>query len=108
VPAVSGEESRQPAFYHHCDELDDALSKYKEAVRLDLFHSRALLQTSPRQSWAWAWSGFPGEISEPHFEQARASRTPPSLQKLAATHENVGQYRAAIARLSPLTARRRS
>jgi hypothetical protein len=65
-------------------------------------------QTSPRQSWAWAWSGFPGEISEPHFEQARASRTPPYSQKLAATHENVGQYRAAIARLSPLTARRRS
>lgn len=57
--------------YDHRDQLDDALSEYKEAVRLDHFHSRALLQ-------------------------------------LAATHENAGRYRAAIARWSPLTARRQS
>jgi hypothetical protein len=107
-PRCQAKNPDNPRFYHHCDQLDDALSEYKEAVRLDPFHSRALLQTSPRQSWAWAWSGFPGEISEPHFEQARVSRTPPSSQKLAATHENVGRYRAAIARWSPLTARRRS
>ena len=55
----------------HRDQLDDALSEYKEAVRLDHFDSRALLQ-------------------------------------LVATRENAGRYRAAIARCSPLTARRRS
>jgi cytochrome c-type biogenesis protein CcmH/NrfG len=56
--------------YYHRDQFDDALSEYKEAVRLDPFHSRAL--------------------------------------QLAATHENAGRYRAAIARWSSLTARRRS
>jgi hypothetical protein len=34
-PRCQAKNPDNPRFYHHCDQLDDALSEYKEAVRLD-------------------------------------------------------------------------
>jgi hypothetical protein len=86
-PRCQAKNPDNPRFYHHCDHLDDTLSKTKRLFVSSPFILGRSSQTSPRQSWAWAWSGFPGR------DLGAALRTGPGEPDAALLAETGGHAR---------------